>query len=275
MYCVYRVARYGHLRSRFPVDFIFPEKRCLGILVWMSRSASPIFAILFIRHCALSAILIALLRMPASRRPDSRPVALGARTLAERPRDIVRDLLLCTRFFSSPPSPAGASSAARDALRSRLRPRLWLRTRSTALLVSMPIAPRLSFMRRVVSVPSSCARFGSTAWLFAVVFLRRCSLTMERLRVRMAARSAACSSVRSSSMSPIEPAAMAAACACSSSASSRSSSASRASMSSSTKSNTLWPSNTSGTTSYFHASSARLYRLRRSALYTPAPPFSS
>lgn len=66
---------------------------------------------------------------------------LGSATDNERPRDMVRLLLECRRFLGSPSSISASPSAAREAERSRLRPRDSDRTRSIALLVSMPMAP--------------------------------------------------------------------------------------------------------------------------------------
>mmetsp|Transcript_20120 Transcript_20120/g.43824 ORF Transcript_20120/g.43824 Transcript_20120/m.43824 type:complete len:207 (-) Transcript_20120:1646-2266(-) len=201
------------------------------------------------RYCALSDILIALLRIVTSLMPDP---ARGSAMDNERPRDMDRDLLLCMRFFSSPSTISASSpSAARDRERSRLRPRDCDLNRSTALLVSIPMAPRDFCILSVVSCRSARALLGSTAWLFALFFFSRWAATSTVLRCRIAARSAACSSVRSSSSSSMSSSL---AYWASSSASSRSSSASLASMSGSMKSRILWPSMISGIRSYFHSS---------------------
>ena len=71
--------------SRLPLLPAPNLKRCLGILVWMTRSASPILANLFRFHCALSAILMPLLRIASSLMP---PPGLGEARDRERPRDM-------------------------------------------------------------------------------------------------------------------------------------------------------------------------------------------
>lgn len=60
------------------------------------------------------------------------------------PSNTHRDLLLCTLFLGSASSMSSSpsSSPARERERSRLRPLDSERARASALLVSMPIAPR-------------------------------------------------------------------------------------------------------------------------------------
>lgn len=170
-----------------------------------------------------------------------------------------RDLLLCTRFLGVPSSiSASPPSAAADDERWRLRPRLSARTRATAAVVSMPIAPRLDCIAAAVR-PRAVADLtaGSVERLLPELFFMRCCMTIAFLRRRILARSSACSSVSSSP----EPAAAASAAtaasyAASSAASSASSSASRASMSGSTKSKMFLPSMISGIWSYAHSGCA-------------------
>mmetsp|Transcript_34329 Transcript_34329/g.61909 ORF Transcript_34329/g.61909 Transcript_34329/m.61909 type:complete len:407 (-) Transcript_34329:696-1916(-) len=245
----------------------------------MTRSASPLLAILFMRLCARSAILMALFIMLLSFKP---PPNLGSAKDMLRPRDMVLDLLECTLFWGgasvssiSMSSPPLSPPLPLDTSRVRLRPRLSERMRLSAFSVLMPMGPRLSRMASAVSLPRALCLLGRTGLLLAAVFLARCSAIIWRLRYWILARSARSSAVNSSSSLYTWPAAIAASCSRSSSSSSRSSSANLASMSASTKSMMLWPSMISGMMSYFHSESSSKYVFLRSALYTPAPPFSS
>mmetsp|Transcript_45493 Transcript_45493/g.73004 ORF Transcript_45493/g.73004 Transcript_45493/m.73004 type:complete len:242 (-) Transcript_45493:1373-2098(-) len=238
----------------------FPEKRCLGILVMMVRSASPILARLFILRCALSDIFCARIRSssflsPAPGDLSARSVRLATLTL--------RLLLLCFFFSSSPspPSPSSISASASPASdRARFRPsRTWLRSRARAMarLGSMPMAPRLSFMRAVVVRRSASAVRGIVGVLFPADFFRRCSFTKFARRLRTSCSiSFSPSSISSSASMPAS--ARSALHFSSSSSSSRSSSARRSSISGSMKSAIFLPLKISGTMSYFQSSSSSM-----------------
>mmetsp|Transcript_6784 Transcript_6784/g.27733 ORF Transcript_6784/g.27733 Transcript_6784/m.27733 type:complete len:474 (+) Transcript_6784:94-1515(+) len=265
--------------SLVPLD-IFPLNRCLGIFVCITRSASPIFACLFILFC----IFFIFLRAASCMAVSLRPTALGSGVwLAPRARDAERARDAARSFFDgSSASMASYAAAAAEELRSRLRPRVSSRalererTRSTALLGSMPISASASAIVSAVlpGARAACAVRGIGWRCCPATFSRRecCFTTAFFLRILPSSCASPASSrfARSSSSSSI-----AAAAAASAASSSRSSSSRRASMSGSTKSATLWPSTISGMLSCFHSESSRRYFLRQSIEYAPAPPFSS
>mmetsp|Transcript_8515 Transcript_8515/g.34370 ORF Transcript_8515/g.34370 Transcript_8515/m.34370 type:complete len:211 (+) Transcript_8515:123-755(+) len=208
----------------------------------MTRSASPVLARLFIFRCALSASFCARIFSDSSLRPA--PLLLDV-LLAT---DTLRLLLECTLGCSSPSASIASTSSSPPlpaSERERLRPSrtaLADRALATASVVSMPIAPRLSFIRVVVSrLSGSLVRSRRiVGTLFATLFFRLCSDTSFARLARTCPSSSFSSSSRSGSIS-ISAAALSSWNFASSSSSSRSSSASLSSISGSMKSATFLP----------------------------------
>mmetsp|Transcript_10413 Transcript_10413/g.38616 ORF Transcript_10413/g.38616 Transcript_10413/m.38616 type:complete len:222 (+) Transcript_10413:194-859(+) len=218
------------------------------------RSASPIFAYLFRLRCARSAIFCARMRSSSFLRPAPGDLSALSERLAT---ETERLLLLCFLGLSSSAAPS-AMSSSRASLRLRLRRRPsratdLSRARAIAALGSIPIAPRLSFIRCVVArfTGSACDALtvrGNVGALFPAPFFLRCVSTSSVRRDRTCFNNAFSSSSISGSIS-MSSSAFSNNHFSSSSSSSRSSSASLASISGSMKSATFLPLKISGITS--------------------------